>query len=122
MTTEDMAPGEIARTLQRLDDGQKELVQAQREDHQAVMAELSALGDKYIHRAEWDMQNRIFTAGLADLENDARDDRKAHANVEEQVATLKQHESRLGGMMAVLGVIVGIIATLLGSYIASGRL
>jgi hypothetical protein len=119
---DDMAPGEIARTLQRLDEGQKELVQAQREDHQAVMAELSALGDKYIHRGEWDMQNRIFTAGLADLENDARDDRKASSDLTIEVSSLRQHASRLSGMMAAMGLILGVLVTVIGSYIASGRL
>lgn len=101
---EEMAPGEIARWLERLDEGQKELLRR----FDSVRAEL-------VTRAEWDMQNRIHTQDVADVENQVR-------TLTEQVASHRDGVSRVKGVMWLLGVILGVVVTVMTAYTQSGRM
>lgn len=105
----DMTTGEIARTLKRLADDQAQLVKAQRADHGAVMTEISSLGDKFIHRAEWDMQNRIFAGDIAELKIDVTDGQAERAN-------LKSHLDRFKGWASAAGAFLGIALGILYAY------
>ena len=118
----DLTNGEIARTLKRLDDGQKQIVVDQREGQKQVIEKIDAMTDKFIHRAEWDMQNRVHAADLADLENAARDDRKAAEVLATQVGTLEKHSSYQKGILAVLSLLFGVAVAVVTAYIQAGRL
>lgn len=120
MAGDEMAPAEIVRTLGRLDEGQKELVRAQREGQKAVMDQLTLMRGEFIHRTEFDLQNRIVTNDMADVENAARDDRKAHAALVDQVSALKSQMDRWKGWTAAGEGVLGIALGFLYAYIQAG--
>ena len=102
--SDDLATGEIARWLERLDKGQEELLKR-----------FDAIRSELVTRSEWDMQNRIHTQDVADVENRVRD-------LSEQVGQHRDAMSRVKGVQWVLGVILGVVVTVVASYIQSGRL
>ena len=101
---DDLASGEIARWLERLDKGQ-----------QALLERFEQVRSELVTRSEWDMQNRIHTQDVADVENRMRD-------LAEQVGSHRDVMSRIKGVQWVLGVILGVVVTVVASYIQSGRL
>lgn len=102
--SDDLATGEIARWLERLDKGQEELLKR-----------FDAIRSELVTRSEWDMQNRIHTQDVADVENQVR-------TLAEQVSTHRDVMSRIKGVQWVLGVILGVVVTIVASYIQSGRM
>lgn len=119
-----MAPAEIVRTLGRLDEGQKELVRAQREGQKAVMDQLTLMRGEFIHRTEFDLQNRIVTNDMADVENAARDTKRVaderHEAVLAQVTALVSQVDKWKGWTAGVGAIIGVALGLLYAYIQAG--
>ena len=99
-----MAPGEIARWLERLDKGQQDLLHK----FEDIRSEL-------VTRSEWEMQNRLQTQDIADMENQVR-------TISDQVSVHRDAMSRIKGVQWVLGVILGVVVTVVASYIQSGRL
>jgi archaellum component FlaC len=99
-----MAPGEIARWLERLDKGQQDL-----------LAKFEDVRSGLVSRGEWEMSNRMHTQDVADLENQVRD-------LTVQVATHRDGISRIKGVMWILGGLLGVVVTIITSYIQSGRL
>ena len=101
---DEMAPGEIARWLARLDQGQQDLLK-----------KFEDVRSGLVTRSEWEMQNRLHTQDVADLENQVR-------TLAEQVSTHRDVMSRIKGVQWVLGVILGVVVTVVASYIQSGRM
>ena len=101
---DELASGEIARWLERLDKGQQDLLK-KFEDVRAGL----------VTRSEWDMQNRIHTQDVADVENQVR-------TLAEQVGTHRDVMSRIKGVLWIVGAILGVVVTVVASYIQSGRL
>ena len=99
-----MAPGEIARWLERLDKGQQDLLK-----------KFEDVRSGLVTRSEWEMQNRLQTQDVADIENTVR-------GLAEQVSVHRDAMSRVRGVQWVLGVILGVVVTVVASYIQSGRL
>ena len=132
----DLTNGEIARTLKRLDDGQKQIVLDQREGqraliaaqavgNKAVMDQLTLMRSEFIHRTEFDMQNRIYEAAFADLKADLKADHDAiHApetGVVAQIGALDKRGSYQRGRDAVLAALLGAALAVLYSIIQSGK-
>lgn len=63
----DMTMGEIARTLVRLDDGQKE-----------VLAQITLMRGEFVHRTEWEMRNRHVDERFQTLGREVGDMRAKH--------------------------------------------
>ena len=99
-----MAPGEIARWLERLDKGQQDLLR-----------KFEDVRSGLVTRSEWEMQNRIHTQDVADVENRVLD-------LDRQVSMHRDGISRLKGVLWILGAILGVVVTVVTSYIQSGRL
>ena len=112
---DELAPGEIARWLERLDKGQ-----------QALLQKFEDVRSGLVTRSEWDMQNRIHTQDVADVENRVLDlDKETTKRIEalsEQVSAHRDGISRLKGVLWIVGAILGVVVTVVTSYIQSGRL
>lgn len=108
---DDLASGEIARWLERLDKGQTELLKR-----------FDQIRSELVTRSEWDMQNRIHTQDVADVENQVHGLSERLDKVAEQVATHRDGMSRFKGVLWILGAILGATVTVITSYIQSGRL
>ena len=112
---DDLATGEIARWLERLDKGQEEMLRR-----------FDAIRTELVTRSEWGMQNRIQTQDIADVENKVRDladqTEKRLEALAEQVGSHRDVLSRVKGVQWVLGVILGVVVTIVAAYIQSGRM
>ncbi|MDA8440500.1 MAG: hypothetical protein M0Z51_16800 [Propionibacterium sp.] len=100
---DEMAPGEIARWLERLDKGQQDL-----------LSRFDLVRSELVTRTEWDLQNRVHAQDVAETEDRVR-------TLSEQVATHRDAMSRMRGVQWVLGLILGVVVTVVASYIQSGR-
>lgn len=99
-----MAPGEIARWLERLDKGQQDL-----------LSRFDLVRSELVTRTEWDLQNRVHAQDVAEVEDKVRD-------LQDRVSVHHDAMSRIKGVQWVLGVILGVVVAVVTSYIQSGRL
>ena len=109
--SDELTPGEIGRRLTGLEEGVKKLPAQIRE-------ELA----QYVAKEVYEVQRQADQREMEGVKNELGRLREEHEGVKTEVSAHRDTQSRLKGVMWLLGVILGVVVTVVASYIQSGRL
>lgn len=111
MADDDLTQGEVGRRLSSLEGTVSTLP-----DKLAQMLGLYVAKEVYEAHREADQRE------LESVKSDLSRLREEHEGVKGEVSTHRDTQSRLKGVMWILGGILGVVVTVVASYIQSGRL